>query len=182
MKKVLLFLSIFAFGIWGCSENTNLTGPEKIDSQQTILKTTSNSSAMLTKTTASKTINGDFGGLIPLNLESEDEETGAKGWLYLPRNSFDGEKTISVTVVDGLAALDFEPSGTSFELPAHLTVQFNGVEFDDDDTDDIDFQFIASDGSLVPVEYRKLIVNKKYGWVIVIDAKLEHFSRYGFTK
>ena len=192
MKKVLLFIFILGLGVWGCSDNTNLTGPEKIDSQKSFLKTTPNSSSLLMKTTASKTIDGDFGGIIPLRLESNNEEYGAKGWLYFPRESFDGTEVISVSIANNVAALDFSPSGIPLFKPARLTVKFNGVEFDDnqdDESDDdleneskIDFRYIATDGSLAPVDYRKLIVNKKHGWVIVIDAKLDHFSRYGFTK
>lgn len=182
MKKVLFTLLIISLAFWGCSEDTNLTGPEKIDAQKSFLKVLPNSSNMLIKTTASKTIDGDFGGLIPLNLESVNEEYGAKGWLYFPRESFDGTETISVTIANDIAACDFGPSGIQLDSPARLTLKFNGVEFNGDDDDEIDFQYIDSNGGLATVDYRKLIVNKNQGWVIVIDAKLDHFSRYGFTK
>lgn len=180
MKKVLLIVALFGFGIWGCSENSNLTGPEKNDSQQSFLKVATNNSTMLMKTTVSKEIDGDRGGIVWIRLESNDEELGALGALWFKRDSFDGKDDISVTMVDGLAALDFGPSGIALDKAAILTVTIKGLELNNDD--DIDFQYFNENGELTPVEYRRLIVNKRRGSVTVIGAKLEHFSSYGFTK
>lgn len=180
MKKVLFIVALVSFGIWGCSENTNLTGPQKSETQQSFLKVATNNSSILMKTSVSETIDGDIGGLIRINLESADEEFGAKGTLYFSEDSFEGIKVISISIAEGLAALDFGPPETNFDSPASLTLKFNGIDFGDDDGE-VDFQYMDG-GELFTVDYRKLIVNRKHGWVMVIDAKLDHFSRYGFTK
>jgi hypothetical protein len=143
---------------------------------------------LLKESDVSKEIDGERGGIVFLNLQSEDEEYGAKGWIYFPRNSFEGVEVISATINDDVAAIDFEPGGLVFDKPARLTLKFSGLEFDDDDHDDhesdgeIDFQFINENGDLETVDYRRLIINKRAGWAIVVNAEINHFSRYGFTK
>ena len=78
------------------------------------------------------------------------------------------------------AALDFYPEGIDLNKHARLIVLFKGLNLED--TNNIDFQYIDENGNLALVDYRKLIVYKELGWVIVIDARLNHFSRYGFTR
>jgi hypothetical protein len=180
MKKVLLIVALFGFGIWGCSENANLTGPEKSETQQSFMKVATNNSTMLMKTSVSKVIDGDRGGIVWINLQSEDKEFGAFGALWFKRGSFDGKENISVSLADGIAALDFEPSGIPLDKAAILTATIKGLDLNDGD--DIDFKYIDENGNLASVDYRRLIVNKRRGWVTVIGAKLEHFSRYGWTR
>ena len=100
--------------------------------------------------------------------------------MYFGRNSFEGKKEITIKTDKEYAALDFYPEGIDLSKPARLTVLFKGIDLDDDN--DIDFQYIDEIGNLAPVDYRKLIVYKELGWIIVVDARLSHFSRYGFTK
>jgi hypothetical protein len=180
MKRVLLLVLIVGFGFWGCSESTSLTEPTKVESQRTFLKVNDAQASLLKKTITSKEINGNRGGMIFINLASEDGEYGAKGWMYFPRNSFNGVEEISATINSGFAALDFAPSGLEFAKPARLTLKFSGLDLDRND--DVDFQFINENGDLETVDYRRLIVNKRAGWAIVVSAKIDHFSRYGFTK
>ncbi len=180
MKKVLLSLVFTTFMFWGCAENTSLTGPEKIESQNTFLKINAEKASLMKKSEVSKTIDGKRGGLIRINLAAEEDDFGARGWLYFGRKSFDGKKVITVKTDKEYAALDFYPEGIDLNKPARLTVLFKGLDLEENS--DIDFQYIDENGNLAPVDYRKLIVYKKLGWVIVIDARLNHFSRYGFTK
>jgi len=180
MKKVLLILLITGFGFWGCSENSNLTEPTNVENQRTFLKVDNAQISLLKSSEVSKVIDGDRGGIVFINLASEDEEFGAMGWLYFPRNSFDGKERIVISTNSDVAALDFEPSGLQLDKPAVLTLKFSGLNINS--ADDIDFQYFDEDGNLETVEYRRLIVNADAGWAIVVGAKLNHFSRYGFTK
>ena len=180
MKKVLLILLIFGFGFWGCSENTSLTEPTKIETQSAFLKLKTGQVSLLKQSEVTKTIDGERGGIVRINLEDEEENYGARGWIYFGHGSFEGSQDITIKTDTEFAALDFHPEGISLEKPARLTVIFKGIEFDDDSP--IDFQYIDEDDNLASVDYRRLIVYRELGWVIVIDAKLDHFSRYGFTK
>lgn len=179
MKKVLLILLILGFGFWGCSENTNLTEPAKIETQKTFLKVNAEKASLMKRSEVSKIINGKRGGIVSINLAAEDDDFGARGWLSFSRNSFEGRKRITIKTDNEYAALDFHPEGIELNKPARLTVIFKGLDLDEDG---VDFQYIDENGNLAPVDYRRLIVNKRLGWVIVMDAKLEHFSRYGFTR
>lgn len=179
MKKVLLILLIAGFGFWGCSENTSLTEPTKIETQSAFLKLKAGKVSLLKQSEVTKTIDGERGGIVRINLEDE-EDFGAKGWLFFSKGSFEGSQDITIKTDTEFAALDFYPEGISLEKPARLTVIFKGIEFDDDEP--IDFQYIDENDNLASVDYSRLIVYRELGWVIVVDAKLYHFSRYGFTK
>jgi len=184
MKRFFLLLVLFSVGFWGCSESTNPIDPVKNETHKSFLKVSPNASMSLMKTEVSQDIDGARGGIVFIRLDSENDngesQYGARGWLYFPRGSFEGTQTIGVAIAEDMAALDFSPSGLQFDKPARLTVKFSGVEIGADD--DIDFMYIDENGNLAPVEYRRLIVNRWLGWVIVVGAKLDHFSRYGFTK
>ncbi|MDA3859979.1 MAG: hypothetical protein PF445_02020 [Melioribacteraceae bacterium] len=182
MKKALLTIVLLSFGIWGCSENTSITAPEKSDSQQSFLKVTASSSSELMKKSVSETIDGEDGGMIKIRIGRK--EIHAKGWLDFPEDSFEGEEKISIRLAEDFAALDFEPSGIPLELPALLTLTFSGLELEgyDEIEDEIEFQYIDEDGNLKSVDYETLIVKRDRGRVTVVRAELKHFSRYGFTK
>jgi len=190
MKKVLLIIFALGFGFWGCSENTTLTGPENVQSQQSFLKINSGNSSTLMKTTTNGgTIFAAEGGKIKIDLESGS--TSVKGRIkFKKKNIFteNGSKvesadiTIDLAVNDDVAALDFGPSGLKLDKPAILTVKFTGIDFAEGATAE-DFNFLYLSGNeLAQVEYKKIIIDKKHRWIKVVNAELTHFSRYGFTK
>lgn len=182
MKKILLVISILGFGIWGCADNQSLISPEKIESQKGFLKVTTDNLSLEKRKSSSELIDGEIGGIVSVHLEKRDIE--ATGWLYFGKESFEGKEKISVDLVNGLMALDFEPSGIPLLKPAILTVKFTGFEIDDEDEYEgqLDFQYIDENGSLAPVEYDELIIDKRHESITVVNARLYHFSRYGFTK
>ena len=187
MKKVLLTILLLGFGIWGCSENSNIVTPENNETEQSFLKVVNNNYSRLMKINTAETITGEDGGKVLIDFESSDGLFSAKGKIKFKKNSFVGPANISVALsfnAEGkvIAALDFGPSEIVLLKPALLTIKFKGVEFSENEKDD-DFNFFYIDGKeLAPVEYQKIVINKKKNWIKIVKAELEHFSRYGFTK
>ncbi|MBU0475985.1 MAG: hypothetical protein KKF62_17705 [Bacteroidetes bacterium] len=179
MKRVLLIVAVVSLGIWGCSGKTNLTEPGKDNAQNQILKFNSSPTSQLMKTAVSKKIDGKVGGKIEIDFRSEDKSSSVIGELVFPANSFNGEKSISISLAGDLAALDFEPS-MSFNNSVSLSLSFKGVNVDDKDK--VGFNYIGENGKFYSVDYNTLIVNATEYEVTVDGAELNHFSRYGFTK
>jgi len=188
MKKVLLTILLLGFGIWGCSENSNIVTPENNETEQSFLKVVNNNYSRLMKINTAETITGEDGGKVLIDFESPDGLFSAKGKIKFKKNSFVGPADISVALSfdsegEVIAALDFGPSSIELLKPALLTIKFKGIEFSENETDDdYDFFYIDISGKLAPVEYKKIVINKKKNWVKIVKAELEHFSRYGFTK
>jgi len=178
MKKTILLLTLSVFVFWACSENTNITSPEKSKTEQ-LLKFKSDSNSSLFKTAIIQSINGETGGAIEINIESPDGEFAVVGEIVFPENSFVGTKEISISVAGNLAALDFEPS-LVFQTPVSLNLLLRGVDVSDNDN--ASFQYIENNGNLSSIEYSSVSSSSTEGEVVVEEAQLNHFSRYGFTR
>ena len=198
MKKLLILAVVATLSFWGCSENSNLTGPTDAQSNQSFLKINTDNvselsveaksaleleiSSALTKIQSEgsivETIDGKKGGKIKFEL-SKDDFTSV-GILKFRGNSFDGEQPISITIdpSENVAALDFGPNELELYKSAKLTVAY--IELSVEKGDEVAFQYIAEDGTFDEVKHSGIIVGD--GWALVKNAKIEHFSRFGFTK
>ena len=186
MKKVLLLVLALGIVFWGCSESTSLIGPEKAEVQNSFLKVDYNNSTTLMKkkTVNSKLIDGKKGGKLKIDLKMG--EVKAKGNLKFKKNSFSGPQNITVDLAfaDGEAALEFGPKDLDIDPAALLTVKITGIHFVDEDTaENFGFFYLDEDSNRFEVvDYKKIIINKKHGWIKVVNAELTHFSRYGFAR
>ena len=178
MKKTIFVLALSIFLFWACSETTNVTSPEQSNTEH-LLKFKSNSNSSLFKSTIVQSINGETGGTIEINLESSDGDFAVLGEIVFPENCFVGTQDISISVAGDLAALDFGPS-LEFQNPVNLNLSLQGVDVNDNDN--VGFQYIKDSGDLSPIEYNSIAVSVDEGEVVVEQAQLNHFSRYGFTK
>ncbi len=178
MKKTIFVLALSAFLFFACSESTTVTSPEKSNTEH-LLKFKSNSNSSLFKTTIAQSINGATGGTIEINLASSDGEFAVAGEIVFPENCFAGTEDITISVAGDLAALDFGPS-LVFQNAVKLNLSLQGVDVNADDN--VSFQFIEDGGNLSPIEYNNVDVNVAEAQVVVEEAQLNHFSRYGFTR
>ncbi len=178
MKKTIFVLALSIFLFWACSETTNVTAPEQSNTEH-LLKFKSDSQSSLFKSTISQSINGETGGTIPIDLASADGEFAVTGEIVFPENCFAGTEEITISVAGDLAALDFGPS-LVFQNSVNLNLSLSGVDVTDDDN--VGFKYIQDSGDLLQIEYSNIAVNVSEAEVLVEEAQLNHFSRYGFTK
>lgn len=169
MRRLLFVLPVLLAMFIGCSENSSLTSPEVQNNQKNWLPLQGDALQKFSDETVSKEINGSRGGVISFNL----------GVLYIPRNSFKGTEIITVSNNNEFAVIDFGPS-MQFDKDLSCTVIYKDINLDGFDPSSIDFGYMDGD-NFYSVEYDRLVVDTQRGYLAVIGAKFNHFSRYGFT-
>ena len=79
------------------------------------------------------------------------------------------------------AAIDFSPSSV-FNIPLVLNLKITGVDLTGINPNDINFYYFAQDGSVFSVQNDGITIVPQTGTLEITNAKLPHFSRYGWGK
>lgn len=134
-------------------------------------------------TTVSKLINGSDESLVEINTGYAG---GPFGWVSITanarfqRNSFTGQKLVTMSVNDQFGEATFSPSG-SFSKPVIYNLTIQGVDLSNVNPANVKFVYMADDGNYYVCQCQQIYVEKQSGKLQVINALLPHFSRYGFT-
>lgn len=136
---------------------------------------------------AIKEIDGTSGGSINLDttfIDPEGNIISIQAALTIEPNSFTGTKNITIIPDPSSGTISFFPS-TAFNTPVKLNLKFSGINlsrlgFDEDD--DVDFVYMADDGSIQLIEKDECKINWGRQELKVKKAYLPHFSRYGFIR
>lgn len=190
MKKLLVVLGVVVLLIFsGCdSKEDSLISPQTeslgsvLQSNWIVLPAPSNPS-LKKEVSVSKLINGNEESLIEINTGYAG---GPHGWVSITanarfqRNSFKGSKYVTMKIDDKYANTEFSPSST-FLKPVIYNLTIMGVDLKGVNPSKVKFVYMSDNGQYYPVAYKKLYVEKQSGKLQVIDARLPHFSRYGFT-
>ncbi|MGB5531393.1 MAG: hypothetical protein WBQ32_15600 [Ignavibacteriaceae bacterium] len=134
--------------------------------------------------TMSKVIDGSTGGRMIMDkyyISEEGDSVKIQADLRIPEGAFQGTETITMTVDDEYAAVHFYPEMV-FDDTLKLFQSFEGLHLENYPTGTIDFVFIRDDGSLELIKKNGVQVVVPQGIVRVQNAKLLHFSRYGWIK
>ena len=134
--------------------------------------------------TMSKEIDGTVGGRMNMEkyyIAENGDSVIIKADLRIPKGAFQGNETITMKLDDKYAAIRFYPT-MIFKDTLRLFQSFEGLNLEEYSTGTIDFVFIYDDGSseLVKKNGEQVIVPQ--GIVRVQNAKLLHFSRYGWVR
>ena len=134
--------------------------------------------------TVSQVINGDVGGRIIMEkyyiAESGDSVTIFAD-LRIPAGSFSDKETISMTVDSKYSVIHFLPSMV-FADTLKLFQSFKGLDLSNYTNETLDFVFINKEGNIELIKKNGVQVNILQGFVRVQNAKLLHFSRYGWIR
>lgn len=134
--------------------------------------------------TMSQVIDGTIGGRMIMNkyyISSDGDSICIEADLRIPAGAFPGIETITMTVDSYYAAIHFQPQMV-FEDTLRLFQSFKGMNLTNFNTGTIDFVFISNDGSIELVKKNGVQIVKPQGIVRVMNAKLPHFSRYGWVR
>jgi hypothetical protein len=101
--------------------------------------------------------------------------------LVIPPHCFSGQRTITLKVERDFAIVNCTPE-MEFKMPMHLVQTFTGLDLENYQTEEIDFVYINENGLIEDVDRTSLLVIKSLGVLSIIDAKLNHFSRYGWVR
>jgi len=111
---------------------------------------------------------------------------GSFGWVSITanarfqRNSFSGQRLVSMSISDQFDTATFSPSGT-FTKPVIYNLTIIGLDLRNVDPSTVTFVYAADDGTYYAAKYDKLYIDVKAGKLQVINAQLPHFSRYAFA-
>lgn len=195
MKKVLVLTLLLGFLFVGCENDSSILQPEndidattilpisdKLDAQTSTISEYTNVKDNLSRT---YTINGDKGGKI---IEKHTWTNGIatlklEAYLTIPKGAFDGTLTFDMVFDPNLLSVELHPTPFTFDIPVILDLKYKGISDDFEiDSDSLDFQYYNPDGTFENVKYKNIKWNPSSRALMVSDAELHHFSRYGWTR
>ena len=182
MKKFITTIAISLFLAFGCTEQMSVNTPvdnstKKVD--WLTINTDHGLSVEGTKTWT-KSVNGANGATFS-STKSLCEYTSAYVKIQVPAGAFTGTKTISATLNCETLYADFAPTPMTFNTPVYYTVEYRGVDLSGIDPTNLDFYYIDGYGNMVKATYDEIYVDVANNILGVVNARLPHFSRYGFV-
>ena len=184
MKK-FLWLSFAAaiFILAGCSQDGNVTGPSAQSGKSFLKLPAVSQLSQETEYVVSQSIDGSVGGQVSINENIPGGPYGQvvfNGSLSVPAGAFTGTQNIGITFDDAVTAAYYSPSPYTFDQPLSLTLEYSGLDLSGINPATLDFVYERRDGSFERVSYDRIEVDITSGMLKVINARLPHFSRYGF--
>lgn len=184
MKQLITFLFAALLLILGCEQVTDVNSPqEKILNKQMISLPTPISLGVEDLHTEYKDINGAYGGWFSEYFQYSGGPNGTVNFqstLHFYANSFTGTQTISQTFNTETAAITFGPS-MQFNVPVDYTLTITGLDLTGVNPNTLDFVYIDANGNMYAVQKEYVTMDLSTGMLRVKNAKLNHFSRYGFV-
>ena len=191
MKKIISLLTLTFFLFAACQEQQSLLVTPENDSQATqvtepnwITLPEFNNASVENTFSTTKLVNGKDETLLDVwggYSGGIHYYVSANANLRFLRNSFEGTRQITMSIDTEYGSAKFSPSGT-FDKAAIYNATFQGLDLRGVDPDEVRFVYMAADGSYVDAECDQIFVEIQSGKLQVINAKLPHFSRYGFVK
>lgn len=179
-----LFISILAaFILTGCSKQLNINEPENQVNREWLKVNIEPSLKVENTFTVSKVITGAVGGQLLLSeiyFISNGDRVTVDIDLTIPAGAFKGVKTISYSINTDNGTIDFLPK-MSFDTDLNLDYKLTGIDLSEyTDPNIIDFVYLKNN-SFILTSYVSKKVDLRRGILQVEDAKISHFSRYGWA-
>ncbi|NWF49329.1 MAG: hypothetical protein HXY49_02160 [Ignavibacteriaceae bacterium] len=184
MKKIFFFPVLLGLIMFGCGQETEIQSPDGSGNRnhKWIGLPSRASASTEMEVTQSQVISGANGGTLNLNYTYSGGPFGTvevtSSLVFLP-GSFSGNKTITETVDDEFCYVNFGPA-MNFNSPAIYNIEYKGVDLTGVDPNTVQFVYAASDGSIQVIPNDGITINFNTGTLKVLNARLSHFSRYGF--
>ena len=132
----------------------------------------------------SQEIDGSVGGVMVMEkyyISEDGDSVFVEAELTIPKGAFQGVRTISMTLDTQDATIHFYPE-MIFDNELKFSQYFRGLNLDNYSTGTIDFYYITDDGSVELIKKNGVQVILPQGLLRVLNAKLHHFSRYGWIR
>jgi len=184
MKQLISFLFITLLLILGCDQVTDVNAPpEQILNKQLVRLPTPTGLGVEDLHTEYKDINGTYGGWFNEYFQYSSGQNGTVNFqstLHFYSNSFTGTQTISQTFNTETAAITFGPS-MQFNVAVDYTLTITGLDLTGVNPATLDFVYIDANGNMYAVQKEYVTMDLSTSMLKVKNAKLNHFSRYGFV-
>jgi hypothetical protein len=169
--------------MFGCSEET-LVNSNLLAANNKLMKLPARQGLSVNSIFSNtKQISGSDGGSLTLLGSYSGGPYGTvtvNSTLTLPAGSFSGTKTITITAEDEYCESSFCP-GMLFSQPGIYNITYTGVDLTGINLPNISFVYLNNNGDLEYAENDGIFVDFTTGKLQVINARIPHFSRYGFV-
>ena len=185
MKKYISIVVLLSLFVIGCSEETLVSSnPDSAQNGYKLIKLPTASDLQINNIYSdSKSILGSAGGSLSVQGSYSGGPFGTvtvNSTLVFPAGSFSGTKTISMTADDEYCASTFLP-GMSFSKSGIYNITYTGVDLTGINPSTVRFAYLKQDGTMEYPVHEGITVDFVTGKISVKNAKLNHFSRYGFV-
>jgi hypothetical protein len=180
MKRSLLLFLITGITFLSCTQSPD-------DSIVSAIYSADKSRPTLNVLQTSALIDGEAGGEILYNqvfVDNEGRNINVFAWLRVLPNSFSGSQNITMILNPEDASVQFLPEMV-FNRSVRLNLSYTGLElkrFGYTSNENVDFVYFNCDGKTEIIEntYSKVRIDEDN--IRVENAKLLHFSRYGWIR
>lgn len=186
--KSIIFLAAAALILLlaGCSENGTSVNQPTTSNKELIKLPPQKALSTELQFSVTKKVNGKKGGSILLAgsyFSLSGKLVVVTASLRFPAGAFEGEREITMTADDQYAAVSFYPHMV-FEKPLNLTLMFAGLDLSDLNLSNgkVGFYYIDDQGNMTQIYNKGVVINNRLGSAMVLNARIEHFSRYAFAK
>jgi hypothetical protein len=186
MKKILILLVLAGIIFAGCTDIklNSVNQPEKGMYKLIPIPGKAGLSAETVYTTTS-IIDGSAGGTMTMNasyLGDDGQQVTLNLTMTIPAGAFSDVRTITLTADDQYAALICSPAMV-FDKSLLLDYSYTGLNLKSINIPKVKngFYFIPDSGNLEQVESTGYLIDKKSGTLAVSGAKINHFSRFGWS-
>ena len=185
MKKFISITTVLLVLLMGCSNDSNISSPieDQVKEPNWIALPGHDIQSVEADVSVSKMVIGSEETLLEINTGYAG---GPHGWISITanarfqRNSFTGQRYITMTINDQFGTATFSPSGT-FLKPVIYNLTIMGVDLSNVDPTKVRFVYLAANGNYYTPQYESIYVEKQSGKLQIVNARLPHFSRYGFV-
>jgi len=189
MKTILTVLMFAIVFLFGCDTSNDLTVNPAVDNSNTqvfkLIPLPKKSALWMDSVfTISQLIDGSVGGRIIMAnyyISETGDSVEFEVDLRIPAGAFQGSETITITVDSDSAAVHFYPEMV-FAEELRLFQSFEGLNLENMQTGTIDFVYMCNDGSIELIKKNGTQIVVPQGIVRVQNAKLLHFSKYGWIR
>jgi hypothetical protein len=183
MKNIYLLLICSITLMMGCSIESPVNSGVESYQKTWISIPVSDGMSIENSLFASAKINGNQGG--ELILQGSYQSISSKvvtvySKTVVPANAYSGTETLT-QLMGTETYSEFGPSKV-FNQPLLLSYSITGIDLSGLSPDDIDFYYMNTKGNFEPVQYDVLEIDTLTGTLKVINARIHHFSRYGWAK
>ena len=186
--SIILIVSSLLLLLIGCQDESSIISPDKTaisnEEPNWISLPVPSDNRLMKVHKVTKLITVKDGGKITLKKRfdaGDNTKVEIKAEIKFGPNIVTEDTKFTMALDDKKGMLTFTPAMT-FNGSVPLMVSLKGIDLEGVMEDEINFVYFDSNGQLVEVFYKKLLVDVESGILAVFHVEIPHFSRYGFTK
>ena len=203
MKKLSILILVSLFVLSGCQDDNSILSPNNeyanyemskgrpiLSLGEDDLKFTEDSDlsdltdlTIKSQYSQSFTVDGKKGGRVSVKYSWKDGRgypVSLTAELVIPKGAYTGSLDFDMIFDLENYAMELYPSPFTFDKPVDFSMYFYGVDLSQFTGNEIDFNYLDSEGETVESKFIHYDINT--GTLQVWNAQLHHFSRYGWTR